>query len=520
MGTGGRTPQLRRTNFESMTHQQLVALIASASPSGASSLSTKLAQASSTITKIGEDLREYVSGLPWHGEGGDAFRSWGGQTAAATLRLGEYSKGASRWMELVAEAISEAKATMPPVSETTQAQSTLAKARAAYDVAIDPANRNDPDARGLARSAQSDVAAAETRIQAARGEAALRLRKLGQTYEFTAQQVNATTPPTFPPPAMYMAANEWTRPWSHQVLPAQDASSAVGGWSASGAPLSGTPRTPAHAEIASAPRPVGITPSTDVSRAEPPTRMEIDGLTTLPSAPPSPQAAPPATVPQVGRPDTGGVPSGTIPPAFGSGTVKSSAYPPSTTVTRRPSAEGVRPSVFPGQGSLGSGTAGHPPRDSGIFGGRPLPPNAGGPARELPHGKAIGSEGTPARGPMGYNPAAGTGSGGTRSGVARPARRNASETGGIVAGNPQQTGRPNTQSFSPVSSGRGLASSAPTGTHGSAAAWQRGAAASSPVSNSTSQRNGRRSGSRSGHLAEDEATWMQHGRRTVPPVIE
>ncbi|SCG02234.1 hypothetical protein GA0115255_117022 [Streptomyces sp. Ncost-T6T-2b] len=188
-GTGGGRPQLRRTNFESMTHQQLVALISS----GASSLTTKLAQASTTITKIGEDLREYVSGLPWHGEGGDAFRSSGGQTAAATLRLGEYSKGASRWMELVAEAISEAKATIPLVSETTQVQGALAKAKTAYDVATDSANRNDPDARGLARSAQSDVAAAETRI-----EAALRLWKLGQTYEFTAQQVNATTPPASP----------------------------------------------------------------------------------------------------------------------------------------------------------------------------------------------------------------------------------------------------------------------------------------------------------------------------------
>ncbi|MDQ1008165.1 uncharacterized protein YukE [Streptomyces sp. V4I23] len=209
---GGKKPQLRHTDFESMTHQQLVALIASASPAGASNLSTKLAQASSAITKIGEDLKEYVTGLPWHGEGGDAFREWGAQTASATLWLGEYSKGASRWMELVAQAISEAKAAMPPISETTRAQADLRKAESAYGVATDPANRNDPDARGAAQSAQSDAAAAQGRLDAARFEAAQRLRKLAQTYEFTAQQVNAATPPTFPPPAMYMDAKEWRKP--------------------------------------------------------------------------------------------------------------------------------------------------------------------------------------------------------------------------------------------------------------------------------------------------------------------
>ncbi|MGW0773217.1 hypothetical protein ACWD01_06070 [Streptomyces sp. NPDC002835] len=104
---GGSAPQPhpRSTDFESMTHQQLVALLASADPSGASLLATKLAKASSAITKIGEDIRAHVTGLPWHGEGGDAFRDWGSQTASATLRLGQYSEVASRWMEQVSQAI-------------------------------------------------------------------------------------------------------------------------------------------------------------------------------------------------------------------------------------------------------------------------------------------------------------------------------------------------------------------------------------------------------------------------------
>ncbi|MFJ3938520.1 DUF4398 domain-containing protein [Streptomyces parvus] len=327
-GAGGRRPQLRRTDFESMTHEQLVSLIAAASPSGASILSTRLAQASSTITKIGEDLREYVSGLPWHGEGGDAFRAWGGQTASATLRLGEYSKGASRWMELVAEAISEAKAAMPPVSETTQAQRRLARAKAAYDVAIDPANRNDPDARGLARSAQSDAASAEARIDAARGEAALRLRKLAQTYEFSAQQVNAATPPTFPPPAMYM--DGWRREVSYRSVPGEGTAAsarAVAGAESVTAPTSPVrpDRVPVHPErAAGAPRPIlGLSPEQH-SLVEPPTRTEIDSLTTLPTA------TPPASLPTAGTSDPRGMPPAPVPPVLGMGAVKPSvpATPP------------------------------------------------------------------------------------------------------------------------------------------------------------------------------------------------
>ncbi len=124
-----RTPQPARTDFESMTHEQLVALLDSASPEGAAQLATKLSKASSTITKIGDDLMTYVKGLEWQGEGGDAFRDWGGQSAAATLRLGQYAEVASRWLSTVAQAVAEAKAAIPATSETTQAKADLAKAR-------------------------------------------------------------------------------------------------------------------------------------------------------------------------------------------------------------------------------------------------------------------------------------------------------------------------------------------------------------------------------------------------------
>ncbi|MGW0701871.1 hypothetical protein ACWD0A_21640 [Streptomyces sp. NPDC002867] len=514
---GGKKPQLRHTDFESMSHQQLVALIASASPVGAWNLSTKLAQASSAITKIGEDLKEYVAGLPWHGEGGDAFRDWGGQTASATLRLGEYSKGASRWMELVAEAITEAKAAMPPVSETMRAQADLRKAESAYGVARDPANRNDPDARGAAQSAQSDATAAQARMDAARFEAAQRLRKLAQTYEFTAQQVNAATPPTFPPPASFLPEEEWRKTEKSRALPGQDGS-ATAKAGMDGGISSGAARTSLRAEAAASLQPDGITPSASAPLVEPPTRMEIDGLTTLPPSTPSSPAAPPVSPPLGGTLDPRSTPPALIPPAFGTGEVKPSlpSVPP---VTGRPGHGGVRPPVLPSQALPGSGGPGRLPRDSGIIGGRPVPPSTMGPARGIPRGLVVGGEGTPtARGPMGHQPAMGTGNGTSRPG-APAARRYATEAGGIVGGNPQQAGRPGARPIAPGGSGPVPGSSSRPSAPG-AAASRGGAATKPPGSNPSAGRRDGQGGGRPDCLTEDEETWRQNGRRIVPPVVE
>ncbi len=502
-GTSGKKPQARRTDFESMTHQQLVALIASANPAGASNLASRLSQASSTITSIGEDIRAYVTGLPWHGEGGDAFRAWGGQMASATLRLGEYSRGASQWMEEVAQAIGEAKAAMPPISETTRAQNALTKANGTYETATDLANRNDPDARGLARTAQSDAAAAEARIDVLRGEAALRLRKLAQTYEFTAHQVNAKPPPTFPPPSAFMGMRDG---WHPQPTPGEDG--ATPARSALGVgPAAFTNRPVAGGEfVTGATKPVRSDPVVDLpspdvsghaahpSRQEPPTRMEIDGHAMLPTAP-QPSSGPlPGSPPAVGAPEPLGMqPAPTLP---GPGKGGSASWQSVQPVTGRPGQAGGRPLGLPMQGPVGPGVSARMPHDSGIVGGRPTPPNATGTGRGMPRGLVVGGEGTTgARGPMGHTPAMGAGSGGARPGASGGGRRYASETGGIVAGNPRQTSRPGTP---PVAGG---------------------GATAKPTSNIPPGRRDKRGTDRPDYLIEDEETW-KNGRRVVPPVVE
>lgn len=503
-GAGGGKPQPRRTDFESMTHQQLVALIASANPSGASNLASKLSRASFTITSIGEDLKAYVAGLAWHGEGGDAFRAWGGQTASATLRLGEYSRGASQWMEEVAQAIGEAKAAMPPISETTRAQNALTKANGAYETATDPANRNDPDARGLARTAQSDAAAAEARIDVLRGEAALRLRKLAQTYEFTAHQVNAETPPTFPPPSSVMPESVFNvreptsgeGPTTPERLTSGDRPGAFARAANSGDFAAGS-------EGRVEPRPVADLPHVDISessgrppRVEPTTRMEIDGLATLPTATSPSPASPSASPPPAGATDPLGMQPTQTPPVSAAGGTKAS-WQPAPPVMGRPGQAGGRPSVLPTQGPLGPGSTVRTPQESGIVGGRPTPPSATGAGRGMPRGLVVGGEGTAgARGPMGHTSAMGAGSGGARPGSTGGSRRYASEKGGIVAGTPRQTNRPGAH---PVAGGGAMAK---------------------PTSNAPSGRRDKRGSERPDYLIEDEDTWKQNGRRIVPPVVE
>ncbi|XMA38866.1 hypothetical protein O1157_25850 [Streptomyces albogriseolus] len=278
----GRTPQPTRTDFESMTHEQLAALLDSASPEGAAHLATKLSKASSTITKIGDDLMTYVKGLEWQGEGGDAFRDWGGQSAAATLRLGQYAEVASRWLSTVAQAVAEAKAAIPATSETTQAKADLAEARKTLAAAQDPGARNDPDARKLAQTAQSDAVAAQQRMEAARAEAIQQLRKLAQTYEYSAYQVNSVEPPTFSPPAQHLGASGWKDPSERgqYFTPGVEGSSATGassvrttegygnGASSSTRPASGTPPHFAHV------------PSTEQISHSRPAAMDIDGVST------------------------------------------------------------------------------------------------------------------------------------------------------------------------------------------------------------------------------------------------
>lgn len=515
------TPQPARTDFESMTHEQLVDLLDSASPEGAAHLATKLSKASSTITKIGDDLMTYVKGLEWQGEGGDAFRDWGGQSAAATLRLGQYAEVASRWLSTVAQAVAEAKAAIPATSETTQAKADLAEARKTLAAAQDPGARNDPDARKLAQTAQSDAAAAQQRMEAARAEAIQQLRKLAQTYEYSAYQVNSVEPPTFSPPARHLDAAEWRRPDRQHVVGsgAPMAHTSTGdsakdeGYTGATTPTPSASHTTAFGDNSA--------PSREPVRPRP-VAMEIDGVTALPetrspmpvsTAPPPPSASP--------RPDAGQVPQplGAPPTPLGRGGAAGPLGPQQIAPT-------PRPPLLPGQAALGGG---RPPGagESGIVGGRPVQPGAGKPITGLPRGTVIGADAGHGRAPQGHSAmgrAVSTGvpsTGGVASGPAGTVggRRLASEAGGAIANRPVQPGRSGPHPFTP--GGVGLVRQMNAGESGHGLMAGRAGAVAPSAARSTTRRNEGQDGSqRPVHLTEEEETWARNDRRVVPPVVD
>ncbi|ANH95625.1 hypothetical protein A8713_23425 [Streptomyces sp. SAT1] len=504
-------PTPARTDFESMTHEQLATLLDSATTAGASHLAARLSKAASTITKIGSDLMDHVKSLEWQGEGGDAFRDWGGQTASSTLRLGQYAEVASRWMGTVSQAIAEAKAAMPDTSETARAKTDLADAHKTITALQQPGVHNDPDAQQAARTARSDATAAQHRIDAARHEAIQQLRKLAQTYEYSAQQVNGVQPPTFPPPAENTGSPDWWRGdkthasgSSEQTGAALPASHHVARSGAAGP----HPMTPVGSSAVTGQSPSG--PEQHLGQQHQPVSLDIDGLDTLPrqTQPPAPPATAETNVPHQGPPITATPPP--LPPAFTGGGRGPAPVPPS-----RASAPGRSP-----QGPLVSRPAGNTPRTPqgpGIVGGRPVP-EAGRSASRLPQGTVIGRENTQGRVPMGRGispgvPADGSGRSGTGS---VGGRRLASETGGLIGNRPGQPVRGSGRPF--TAGGSGLVR--PSANASEAA---RGSAVGGTTSGSRSSKPRKEqqpNGRRPDYLAEDEETWTRDRQRPLPPVID
>ncbi|MFK4223011.1 hypothetical protein [Streptomyces sp. NPDC019890] len=502
---GKPKPTPGHTAFESLSHQELMALLSSANHETATRLAGKLAAAAKTITEIGDDLKTRVGLVRWEGKGGDAFKEWGNQTASATLHLGKYAETAGKWLDQVSVAIAEAHSQMPPLSETTNAQSDLKSAQENLEAA--KKNRKDTDSRTVEKTAQSDATGAQARLDSTHAEAARQLRKLAETYVQSGTQINRLEPPTFPPPANHLPASQWVRPQEHKALPGQTSSSQRS---------TGTATTASHARADSTAARDGSNVAVPVNHGkvtpDRPVGMEIDSVATLPET----HATPPGTTskvpPVAGRPEGPGVPPPEmIPPTFGG----SKSAMPNTTAPGRgfPSARGIVP---PGQAGINS----RMPRE-GIVGGRQVAPNTGRPTG-LPRGTVIGQEGN-GRGPMGRT---GTGGmhGGHPGGGAGPngisgGRRLASETGGVVGGRQQKPGQNSARPFTP--GGSGLVRGAnPNSTEGAHSGQAGRAGAVSPGSHGPNSRRDEQNGQRPDYLSEDEETWQQGSRPVVPPVID
>lgn len=493
------------TNFESHTHQQLLAMLHSANAETLKARGDQLTDAAAIIKEIGESLKDHrVTG--WEGESATAFQDWVSRTGNATLRLSDYSAAGGKQMTQASQVVIEVKANMP-----TYDSSAAANLKAAREF------HNDPDSQQIGQQANS-------KLSGDHQQAVQQMTKLAQGYEASATGMEMAEVPTFPPPPgpfippKVFGSEDVARSvdgtggagsgGSAPTLAGPSGSSDVSG-SVSG-PQSGQPGGIAPTGTVPTPGPASVPPDRNVG-------TDLNNSGTLPGATLPPATGAPGGLTPVGPGggSTGVTPGGFVPPlAIPPGGVPKpgGGIGPGGLVPGIPGTNG--PGGLGGKAGGVGGSAGLPPRDSGIVGGRPV--TSGGPGASIPRGTVIGGEGaqTAGRGMGGMGMGGGMGGHGGVGGSA-VGRRLATEPGGVFGGRQAGAGSRSIaggQSFTQGGSGlvRGGAGVGPAGGpmgHG-------GAGAPAPGRRGAGQRS-----ERPDYLAEDEETW-QDDSGVVPPVID
>ncbi|WP_329019626.1 WXG100 family type VII secretion target [Streptomyces sp. NBC_00690] len=506
------------TDFEAHTHEQLLAMVEAANPKSLETLSAQLVDAAKTITEIGEDLKTYITTVPWEGEAGKAMETWGEGAWKATLQLGEYSNVGGKWMGLAAQTLREVKQNMPPLDATAKGN-------------VESAHkyRNMPDYKELLGPAQA-------KLREDKAQAVQQMNKLAQSYSLSTFVISAAEAPTFPPPPGEFvpkderkAGGDLSR--STNAVPRERSVSGENPRRSAQVPVADVQSKPENSNFAP---PQGVTEALrpgepPVSRpTDQPVSMEIDSVGTLPPAT-TPQSQPPASSSLPVRPDGASpVMPGSVPPTFAKNPGLPSAAGSGATKGVSGGRGVVTPGLVGGVGPIGqvgsSGVAGSRmplAREGGIVGGKPVMPTTNNPNGAIPRGTVVGTENTTGSrgGAMGRGMAGMAGGmygggpmgGADQSGVSG-GRRLASEAGGVVGGRQQQPGQANARPFTPGGSGlvRGAGDQSQTGRTGMG-----GAAVNRPGSSPEES-----TGDRPDYLSEDEETWQQGSRRVVPPVID
>ncbi|MER6498156.1 hypothetical protein ABT218_01730 [Streptomyces sp. NPDC001455] len=474
------------TNFDNKTHEEMLQWLDHANSHELQAAADRLLSAATEIGKIAAELKVRPQWVEWKGEGADAFRRWSADLANATLRLGDYSKGASHWLSEASNAIVLAQTSTPRAN---------ADMKANLEAALGA--RNDPDAKDVVRQST------ET-LNADREAAAAQMRRLSQAYTHSTTQMKGLGKPVFPAvPEAIALKDKADRAGGSGQYRRGVAPAVAGGYT--GAATRNVRGPESEAVEAIQPKTASV-PSMTVHAAPRPVDMEIDSVAVLPDTPSTP-SAPPLS------PSSGGPADRTPAPVLGGTPPVVRTGPVSPTTNSGRALSGVRPPA-PSTGKVGpvTGPTGRLPGGDGIVGGRPASQAVGRPAVGLPRGTVIGNEGTQSgRVPMGHGMGAGSGVIGGQSGMTG-GRRLAGEAGGVVGGRSQTSGRTSARPFTP--GGTGLVRGAENG--GAGGPMGR-AGAVTPQRQTDNRREGNE---RPDYLTEDEETWQHDGRRVVPPVID
>ncbi|MEU6087793.1 hypothetical protein ABZ865_13415 [Streptomyces sp. NPDC047085] len=403
---------VRQSRFLVQDPEQLWAMVESADGPTASALGDLLVDAAKTITEIGGDLRTHSLAVEWHGEGGDAFRTWCHQAALATLSLGDYSETAGKWLGHAADTLHEVKPQLEKLKDQSATARSVLDAHAAK--ATDVGNHDGGPS-------DSEVSRAKTQYANDGAEAGMLMMKLAQSYTASTERINSLEAPRFPElPEQFVPTDiRGDVPVAVPTTTADTDASTAGR------------KEPYARERTIGPSPGGTDPAPWVvtqSRLRNPadspdaplnpvhvTNTAVDSAETVPSTPavhPSPSVSPVGpTVPDGWAPST----SGPIPPPFTAGPTLRPGVPEEverpgyggrgSLATRSGHGTSTGPQM-PGRGvcgPFGPGMTGGQPGPvrgplgsapargaNGVTGGRPLSPTAGRPTGAIPRGNVIG----------------------------------------------------------------------------------------------------------------------------------
>ncbi|MDX3582675.1 WXG100 family type VII secretion target [Streptomyces europaeiscabiei] len=417
--------------FDGMSHERMLQWLDQANSGTVQSAADRLATVAEEIHKIADELKIRPQWVEWKGEGADAFRAWTADLANSTLRLGDFSESSAKWLAQASDAIARAQAAIPRTAEG--AQVNLDATTVAH---------NDPDAGTVSAKSAGELAALAAGKEKVRQEAATEMVKLGQAYEFSAVQLNALERPKFAPPPTAIVPDDPMQVYDRESLTRSGAAGqedvSAGTGSTSVSQRAGAVGDPDGSEPSTHGRtlPERSAPSVD----EPPTRMGIDSVETLPQDKRT-ATGPPSGPPGAGRLEGPGSPphSNWVPPVTGRQGLPVGGPP----AQGRAAGTGRMPQFPAGQAVHSPNAPRTPGGGTGIVGGRPVTPPLGGQAGTPHRGTVVGAPpGSTGRPPMG--PTTGTATPTGRAAGQQgptPGRRLPSPNGGVIGGAPQQTGR-------------------------------------------------------------------------------
>lgn len=308
------------TNFEAMSHAQLLAMVKNAQPSVMTGRGDALNAAAKTLQEISDELHGHIGRLEWSGPASDAFRGWATQISTSTMQLGEYAGTAGSNIKTAGVTLAGVQGAggIPPLPTADIATVNKRNAQPLTFLPDDQMKLHD-----FTWVSALDASAAQTRINNAHQEAIHQMTVLGQSYDLSTSQIGAATPPTFPPTPM--AVMPPALGTVDQSVDVSFGGSSSGG--SSGHPSSGTtgkskimvsppgkggevpaPQpAPGHllpiapGPIGSHPTPGPIPPVTGTVTSVPPASTGIDSGPVAPTLPPLPtKSAPVGSVPAPG----------------------------------------------------------------------------------------------------------------------------------------------------------------------------------------------------------------------------